>query len=239
MLDVHVPHKSAHTFADFCIHIATIVVGLLIAVGLEQAVESVHHHAERKHLERDLLEEAEERVRVTPGNLRSHEASTMWLRESLTAAQKANPSGGVLVFVLPPESLAVPNTEPHTATWAAAKASGTVEVLPRLEIEAWERVDYFGQHSRSDAEKANEAYRILMAKCDRLGISLKPGHKVAIKSGDLDQLLEGISNLIEATESLQQADRVLAAVSEATLHGALSNDAMNAYIDQALKASNR
>ena len=43
MLDVHPPHTSTHTWRDFFIHIATIVLGLLIAVGLEQTVEAIHH----------------------------------------------------------------------------------------------------------------------------------------------------------------------------------------------------
>src|ERR1700728_1601219 len=43
MLDVHAPHHSVHTWKDFFIHIATIVIGLLIAVGLEQTVEHFHH----------------------------------------------------------------------------------------------------------------------------------------------------------------------------------------------------
>jgi hypothetical protein len=43
MLDVHPPEHPAHSWKDFFIHIATIVVGLLIAVGLEQTVEWVHH----------------------------------------------------------------------------------------------------------------------------------------------------------------------------------------------------
>jgi len=43
MLDVHAPHDSIHTWKDFFIHIATIVVGLLIAIGLEQTVEHFHH----------------------------------------------------------------------------------------------------------------------------------------------------------------------------------------------------
>ena len=43
MLDVHAPHESDHTWTDFFIHIATIVVGLCIAVGLEQTVEWFHH----------------------------------------------------------------------------------------------------------------------------------------------------------------------------------------------------
>ena len=43
MLDVHPPHSPTHTWKDFFIHIATIVIGLLIAVGLEQLVEYIHH----------------------------------------------------------------------------------------------------------------------------------------------------------------------------------------------------
>src|SRR6202049_139743 len=42
MLDVHAPHKAVHTWKDFFIHLATIVIGLLIAVGLEQTVEHIH-----------------------------------------------------------------------------------------------------------------------------------------------------------------------------------------------------
>src|ERR1017187_10104742 len=37
MLDIHPAHHAASTWRDFFIHIATIVLGLLIAIGLEQA----------------------------------------------------------------------------------------------------------------------------------------------------------------------------------------------------------
>ncbi len=47
MLDVHPPHSPTHTWKDFFIHVGTICVGLLIAVGLEQTIEVVHHHSER------------------------------------------------------------------------------------------------------------------------------------------------------------------------------------------------
>jgi hypothetical protein len=43
MLDVHALHQSVRTWKDFFIHIATIVIGLLIAIGLEQTVEYFHH----------------------------------------------------------------------------------------------------------------------------------------------------------------------------------------------------
>jgi hypothetical protein len=43
MLDVHPAHHAASTWREFLTHIATIVLGLLIAVGLEQMVEYFHH----------------------------------------------------------------------------------------------------------------------------------------------------------------------------------------------------
>lgn len=42
MLDIHDAHHAASTWKEFFIHIATIVLGLLIAVGLEQGVEYIH-----------------------------------------------------------------------------------------------------------------------------------------------------------------------------------------------------
>lgn len=35
MLDVHPPHSPTQTYKDFFIHLATIVVGLLIGIGIE------------------------------------------------------------------------------------------------------------------------------------------------------------------------------------------------------------
>jgi hypothetical protein len=46
MLDVPAPHQSVHTWKDFFVHIATISVGLIIAIS-EQTVEYVHHLHQR------------------------------------------------------------------------------------------------------------------------------------------------------------------------------------------------
>jgi hypothetical protein len=48
MLDGHPAHHAASTWKDFFIHIATIVIGLLIAVGIEQAVEHFHQREQVK-----------------------------------------------------------------------------------------------------------------------------------------------------------------------------------------------
>jgi hypothetical protein len=39
MLDVHPPHEPAHSWRDILIHLATITIGLFIALSLEGRVE--------------------------------------------------------------------------------------------------------------------------------------------------------------------------------------------------------
>ena len=58
-MDVHPPHEPVHTWAQFWIHLGTITVGLLIALGLEQGFEWMHRVHERHVLQRELHEEGE------------------------------------------------------------------------------------------------------------------------------------------------------------------------------------
>ena len=52
-MDIHKP-KAAHSWREFLIEIGTIICGILIALGLEQAVEVVHRNAEVREA-RELL----------------------------------------------------------------------------------------------------------------------------------------------------------------------------------------
>jgi len=70
MLDVHPPEHPAHTWRDFIIHIATIAVGLLIAIGLEQTVEAIHRAHERRDLRESLRRESEQIHRRSAAGLR-------------------------------------------------------------------------------------------------------------------------------------------------------------------------
>jgi hypothetical protein len=59
MLDVHSARHAANSWKEFFIHIATIVLGLLIAVGLEQTVEYFHHRQELAEVREELRGERE------------------------------------------------------------------------------------------------------------------------------------------------------------------------------------
>jgi hypothetical protein len=60
MLDVHPPEHGIHGFRDFFLHLFTITVGLLIAIGLEQSVEAIHHRHQRREAEETIRQELRE-----------------------------------------------------------------------------------------------------------------------------------------------------------------------------------
>ena len=63
MLDVHPAPHAAGSWKEFFIHIATIVLGLLIAVCLEQTVEYFHHRREVEEVREELRDERESNKR--------------------------------------------------------------------------------------------------------------------------------------------------------------------------------
>jgi hypothetical protein len=136
MLDVHAPHESIHTWKDFFIHISTIVVGLLIAIGLEQTVEYFHHRHEVREARDALAAEHEENVRRFHVNvhahllrLADHNSDQRVLRYLLAHAgtpQEKLP--GVMTFG------AITLEEPVQAAWSIVEHSEVASLLPPAEL---------------------------------------------------------------------------------------------------------
>jgi hypothetical protein len=127
MLDVHPPHEATHTWRDFFIHIATIVVGLLIAVGLEQTVEAIHHRIQRRELIESLLTESENNARACALNLQVIAEERRWSGEALQRMLQAK-AGEPLVLPPFPEDK---SNAANKVAWESALASGEVNLLDR------------------------------------------------------------------------------------------------------------
>jgi len=59
MLDVHPPHEKMHGFKDFLLHLLTITIGLLIALGLEGYAE----HWKQRELKKDADTKLRQEIR--------------------------------------------------------------------------------------------------------------------------------------------------------------------------------
>jgi hypothetical protein len=138
MLDVHPPHHAASTWRDFFIHIATIVIGLLIAIGLEQTVEHFHH--------RHQVAEIREALRVERENNRALLAKQAVYFRRETAALQNNLD--VLLYLqrhpgTPQAQLPGILTWHSTLTgfsdaaWITAQQSGITALMPHAEVQAY------------------------------------------------------------------------------------------------------
>jgi hypothetical protein len=132
MIDVHVPHKSEHTWVDFFIHIGTIAVGLLIAIGLEQTVEHIHKLHEARHARELIADEMRQNLKLVRDqryNLRMHEEFLFADLAVIDRMRKhaIDPNDHVVLFH-PYNTLA-------TAAWETAKQSQLLALLPYDEVQ--------------------------------------------------------------------------------------------------------
>jgi hypothetical protein len=236
MLDIHPAHHAATTWRDFFIHIATIVLGLMIAVSLETTVEYFHHRHERRQLEEDLRAEAEGRIPRDTADLKQFAILGDWDREGLQRGRAATVSGGLVTFVLPDRLQMQSTPRPEDATWPAAKASGLVAVLPNQEVEGWDRVDNFAQvagRENDDLVKAGDDFRAI---ADRLGVSVAPGATVRVTPEERDELMRALALHYETMRRFMGAVASWQGASDAAVHGASSVDQMLPYLDRARAA---
>jgi hypothetical protein len=178
MLDIHPPHEAAHTWKDFFIHIATIVVGLLIAVGLEQTVEVIHHAHQRRELREALRSTTEINDAWAKVNVERVDGRRHWALEQLTAIEKAGPSGPLILRRLARMELYIPNT----GVWLAAKQNGQAALLTVSEQNWYADMDrvedrIFVAPTSSIAQYSNALTELESQVLQRT---------IALPSGDLD-----------------------------------------------------
>jgi hypothetical protein len=173
MFDVHAPHAAVHTWKDFFVHIATITIGLLIAIALEQCVESLHHIHQRHQLQHDLLEEAKRNGDILRTDL-GLESQTVWFR-SLLGATKSLPAAGQSTIDVPsmpctPGTVGTNGMDPvlrtkyfapSDAVWATARDAGLIIRLPVEEARMYARL----AHNYALQEAARDR---LLAACERI-----------------------------------------------------------------------
>jgi hypothetical protein len=140
MLDVHPPHEAAHTWRDFLLHIATIVVGLIIAVGLEQTVEALHHRHEASELRERLHKESEQILRDSQRTDNAQIYESHWLAGRIAQLQAT-------VWDAQPLADPAENKPPYFASpddplWRSAKASALTPLLTQDEVNAFSEVEY-------------------------------------------------------------------------------------------------
>jgi hypothetical protein len=156
MLDVHAPHEPLHTWKGFFIHIATIVVGLFIAVALEQSVEALHNHHEVTALRKDLNGESRQALLDARGAEAAQIYEMGWLDRRVSQVRVAMFEHRPLE---PREAYNIPSfASPDVPIWRSAKAGARISLLTRGETNAYSELEFVQRkvEALSDVRKDTE-----------------------------------------------------------------------------------
>jgi hypothetical protein len=171
MLDVHPPHAPTHTWRDFFIHVATICVGLLIAVGLEQTVERIHQHYELRETREALEHEREANRRHMEVNSRQWLETSAALRNDLLVLDAIRQHPGMPQTELPGELnfKQSPFLYDH-AVWDAAVQNNIVRLMPLKEAnqnqEFYQGSAVMSEESLHVWDAVNDLRRFLLVDSD-------------------------------------------------------------------------
>ena len=218
MLDVHAPHETIHTWKNFLIHIAAIVVGLLIAVCLEQTVEFFHHRDQREQLEAALRRDGEANREYIKDDVARAQRILDWAMGQSAALERAGATGALIVHQMPPGFIG----SPDAGVWPSARASGVTNLLPPSAQNWLEYLADLYNETFVSSASANGRLTEAYAALDQAVI----GHAIATPSGDINVSVLTAAQRLMAAECL----RVIAERARDVMRRLLLYDAGNEFI---------
>ena len=136
-MDVHPPHHPITSWREFFLHLATITVGLLIALGLEGTVEWAHHRELVGRARETLRVEMEANKRQLDANLRTLDENLVRERANLAVARQlqagAKGLDGQFHSSLSWSGMA-------SSAWQTAHETGALGYMPYSEVQGYDDV---------------------------------------------------------------------------------------------------
>jgi len=178
-MEVHPPDHPIRSVRDFLLHLFTITVGLLIALGLEGLVEMAHNRHLLHAAENDLHAEMHENRTSLAGDERQMDGSERELNNNikLLMALKAHQA----------------TTEPldfqwqwnglQEAAWTTARDTGALALMPYEDAQAYSMI--YRQQTMVDEEATAYIHEIY-----RSAAPMQGGRKLAdLQPADIDAMI--------------------------------------------------
>ncbi len=140
MLDVHAPHGAVHTWKDFFIHLATISIGLLIAIGLEQSVEYLHHRHQVHEMAEKVQAESIENRKTLLTDLEQTDRVIAVVNTNLLALATIKDGQDKSPFAATPLPTWI-GYVPNDTTWLMMRDSSLLSISPELIVKNYFKVE--------------------------------------------------------------------------------------------------
>jgi len=202
-VDVHPPHGPIRSWKDFTLHLLTITIGLLIALALEAAVQSLHHRHMVKEARVNLRREIGENHTLYAENLRSLQARLMELERDIDQLRDLRAGKTPEHFELQWSF----NWSSYTdSAWKSARDSGAVGYMRPEVIKKYSEV--YGQQTFVNEAGVSILFDQTKAAAPLL---LMKNHKdpKELSAGDIQALLLSAAELEGRVKELQLFMQVL------------------------------
>jgi hypothetical protein len=197
MLDVHPPHEPIHGWRDFLLHIATITIGLLIALALEAGVEALHH--------RHVVQEARENIRQ---EIQANQQLLVTDRAYLAASESKLRNDLVILYRLKTHAAPVDTSSfdlvhwgwssPQAAAWTASRDSGALALMPYADAHGFSLL-----YNQQEDVNAQATIYIDHHHAAAIPLDIDPNLST-LTPGQLDELTHGIATTLADIDYLEQ-----------------------------------
>lgn len=134
MIEVHAPHNRIEGLRDFLVHLLTITIGLLIALGLEACVGWSHHRSLRReaeaNIQHELADNQKELAKVRADSGREHQ-NLISILQFLEARLHQEPNSTKDIKI----SYTVGSM--GNASWTTASATGALGYMEYSEVKRY------------------------------------------------------------------------------------------------------
>ena len=187
-MHLHRP-RPLHGWREISLEVGVIVVGIIIAIGLEQTVEFLHHNQQRGQLVEALRKDGEVNRGYIQADIAKSQAILDWALEQAVALERAGPNGSFILRRMPHGFIGATDA----GVWPSAKSSGLTNLLPPS-AQNWlvYLAEEYDETFRSSASAKGQLY-VTYAALDQTII----GHATTTRSGDID-----LSTLTAAQRSM-------------------------------------
>ncbi|HEY3813059.1 MAG TPA: hypothetical protein VGL66_07515 [Caulobacteraceae bacterium] len=163
-MDVHKP-KPIDTWRDFAKELGVIVLGIVIALGLEQLVDVIHHRMQAHEMAEKLQQESRENRATIRYDLEQCAAARAAIGSDLATVTQwlKTPRPGVLPLSQVPYSKFY---RPADAAWTSVRDGSLLPIMPkRLVDNGWkiDTIDVRLDELRENSERVRSSVRSLIA----------------------------------------------------------------------------
>jgi hypothetical protein len=155
VIDIHPPHEAAHSWRDIFIHLATITVGLFIALSLEGCVEWQHHrhlvHEARENIRTEMQDNQKE-LHDALNQIHKEQAQVKGDIEALKTLRKDFNAHGLSV------TLTFSNSALQDASWSTARETSALSYMSYPEVKRYAEVYRLQELFADQTARVTSAY---------------------------------------------------------------------------------